>query len=90
MELVDSSVVESCPLHEVFWCIHIVLLCVQDRPNARPLMSSVVFMLENETTLLPAPKQPVCFALRNYETEEAREDMETSVNATSITALVGR
>ena len=90
MELMDSSVAENCPAHEVLRCIHVGLLCVQDNPNARPLMSSVVFMLENETTLLPAPKEPVYFAPRNIETEETRRNMEGSLNASIITTLEGR
>lgn len=89
-ELVDSSVVERCPLHEVLRCIHVGLLCVQDHPDDRPLMSSVVFMLENESTLLPTPKQPVYFAPSNCETEGTRENRENSVNAISITTLEGR
>ncbi|KAK3118381.1 hypothetical protein QOZ80_9BG0698240 [Eleusine coracana subsp. coracana] len=36
---IDSSIVESCILDEASQCIHIGLLCVQDNPNARPLMS---------------------------------------------------
>ncbi|XP_062185325.1 putative G-type lectin S-receptor-like serine/threonine-protein kinase At1g61610 isoform X2 [Phragmites australis] len=89
-ELVDSSVVESCSLHEVIRCIHLGLLCVQDHPNARPLMSSVVFMLENETAPLPTPKQPVYFTLRNYETDQSNEHMRRSLNNMSITTLEGR
>ncbi|CAM0904101.1 unnamed protein product [Alopecurus aequalis] len=89
-ELVHSSVIESCPLLEVLRCIHVGLLCVQDHPDDRPLMSSVIFMLENESALLPAPKQPAYFALQNFETQETRENMESSVNAVSITTLLGR
>uniref|UniRef100_A0A453D306 Protein kinase domain-containing protein n=1 Tax=Aegilops tauschii subsp. strangulata TaxID=200361 RepID=A0A453D306_AEGTS len=86
-ELVHSSFAESYSLHEVVRCIQVGLLCVQDRPDDRPLMSSVTFMLENESALLPAPKQPAFFALQNFETEESREN---SVNAVSITAVEGR
>ncbi|KAK1685650.1 hypothetical protein QYE76_046498 [Lolium multiflorum] len=89
-ELVHSSVIESCPLHEVLRCIHVGLLCVQDLPDDRPLMSSVIFMLENESAFLPAPKQPLYFALRNFETPEPRENVEMSLNAVSITTLEGR
>lgn len=89
-ELVDASVSESCPVHEVLRCIHVGLLCVQDNPNARPLMSSVVFMLENETTLLPAPKEPVYFSPRNSGTEETRRNMEGFLNSSFITTLEGR
>ncbi|XP_047063018.1 G-type lectin S-receptor-like serine/threonine-protein kinase B120 isoform X8 [Lolium rigidum] len=89
-ELVDCSVVASCPLHEVLRCIHVGLLCVQDHPNDRPLMSSVMNMIENENALLPTPKQPIYFAESNYEGAEARESMENSVNEMSITTLEGR
>ncbi|TVU16234.1 hypothetical protein EJB05_39786, partial [Eragrostis curvula] len=89
-ELVDQSFIENCPLHEVLRCIHVGLLCVQDNPNMRPLMTSVVFMLENETTLLPAPKEPIYFTTRNNEVEELRRNMESSLNASSITTLEGR
>ena len=89
-KLVDSSVAESYPLHEVLRCIHVGLLCVQDNPNARPLMSSVVFLLENETTLLPAPKETVYFLPRNSETEETRRNIEGFLNTSCITTLEGR
>ncbi|KAM0844170.1 hypothetical protein ACQ4PT_057234 [Festuca glaucescens] len=89
-ELVDSSVVASCPLHEVLRCIHVGLLCVQDHPNDRPLMSSIMYMIENQNTLLPTPKKPIYFPESNYEGAEARENMENSMNETSITTLEGR
>ncbi|KAI5010013.1 hypothetical protein ZWY2020_012150 [Hordeum vulgare] len=79
-ELVHSSVIETYQLHEALRCIHVGLLCVQDRPDDRPLMSSVIFMLENESALLSAPKKPAYFALRNFETTEPRENIEISVD----------
>ena len=89
-ELVDSSVVESCSLQEVIRCIHLGLLCVQDNPNARPFMSSIVFMLENETAPLPTPKEPIYFTIRNYGTDQSNQYMRRSLNSMSITTLEGR
>ncbi|CAM0901828.1 unnamed protein product [Alopecurus aequalis] len=89
-ELVDSSIVASCPLDEVLRCIQVGLLCVQDQPNDRPLMSSVMFMVENQSALLPTPKQPTYFALSNSEGGEGRESTENSVNSMSMSALEGR
>ncbi|CAN6250286.1 unnamed protein product [Urochloa humidicola] len=89
-DLVDSSLENDYSLDEVSRCIHIALLCVQDRPNCRPLMSAVVFMLENRTTPLPTPKQPVYFALRDYEPERAGDNRESSINDTSLTTVQGR
>ncbi|XP_073365738.1 G-type lectin S-receptor-like serine/threonine-protein kinase B120 isoform X2 [Aegilops tauschii subsp. strangulata] len=86
-ELVHSSVIESCSLDEVLRCIHVGLLCVQDCPNDRPLMASVTFMLENESALLPAPKQPAYFPLRSLEPGKIRGN---SMNLVSITTLDGR
>ncbi|XP_040379086.1 G-type lectin S-receptor-like serine/threonine-protein kinase At1g61400 isoform X2 [Oryza brachyantha] len=89
-DFVDTSILESCSLSEVFKCIHIGLLCVQDSPNARPPMSLVVSMLDNEDIPRPMPKQPVYFAQRHYEAEEPTEDLEKSVNDVSLTMLEGR
>ncbi|VAH38356.1 unnamed protein product [Triticum turgidum subsp. durum] len=90
MELADSTIDGSCPIHEVLRCIHVGLLCVQHHSDARPLMSSAVFMLENEITLLPEPEQPAYFAARNQENGHTRENMDNSQNTMSITTLIGR
>uniref|UniRef100_A0ACD5V292 Uncharacterized protein n=1 Tax=Avena sativa TaxID=4498 RepID=A0ACD5V292_AVESA len=87
-ELVDSSIVASCPLHEVLQCIHVGLLCVQDNPNDRPLMSSVMFMIENQSSILPTPVQPIYFASSNYEGREGRESTDNSTNAMVTFVLV--
>jgi hypothetical protein len=47
-------------------------------------------MLENENSLLPAPKQPAYYALSNSEGGEAIEIIQNSVNAMSITTIEGR
>lgn len=89
-DLVDSSMKGNCPLDEVSRCIHIGLLCVQDNPDFRPLMSAVVFMLENKDTPLSVPVQPMYFARRVVETGHANQDRLLSVNDMSLTAIEGR
>uniref|UniRef100_J3M1Q7 S-locus receptor kinase C-terminal domain-containing protein n=1 Tax=Oryza brachyantha TaxID=4533 RepID=J3M1Q7_ORYBR len=90
-DFVDTSVLESCSISEVFKCIHIELMCVQDSPNARPPMSFVVSMLENADMPHPMPVQPIYFVQRHYEAEDARGgNMEKSVNNVSLTVLEGR
>ncbi|KAL6844531.1 hypothetical protein ACP4OV_026204 [Aristida adscensionis] len=89
-DLIDSSVKDNCLLNEASRCIHIGLLCVQDSPNCRPLMSAVVFMLENNTTPLPIPMEPVCFALRNVEPGKSGDNWVFSMNDMSLTAIEGR
>ncbi|XP_004959647.2 putative G-type lectin S-receptor-like serine/threonine-protein kinase At1g61610 [Setaria italica] len=88
--LLDLSIVESCVPNEVLLCVHIGLLCVQDNPNDRPLMSSVLFVLENGSTTLPIPKKPVYFAHRNNEVEQGRGNSQSSKNSVTLSALDGR
>ncbi|GMN25818.1 hypothetical protein TIFTF001_040777 [Ficus carica] len=45
---------------EVLRCIHVGLLCVQQRPVDRPNMPSVILMLGNDSEL-PEPKPPGYF-----------------------------
>ena len=56
IELIDDSVGDFA-LPEMLRCIHVGLLCVQQQPEDRPNMSSVVLMLSSES-LLPKPRQP--------------------------------
>ncbi|KAL2247563.1 UNVERIFIED_CONTAM: G-type lectin S-receptor-like serine/threonine-protein kinase [Sesamum indicum] len=57
LELVDSSLDYRLIQPEVKRCIHVGLLCVQQNPEDRPNMSTVVLMLNGES-YLPQPKQP--------------------------------
>ncbi|KAK6917407.1 PAN/Apple domain [Dillenia turbinata] len=60
LEIVEPSLEESLPSNEVLCCIHVGLLCVQERAIDRPTMSDVVFMLGSNTSL-PPPTQPAFF-----------------------------
>ena len=51
-------------------------------------MLSVVFMLENETTTLSVPKQPVFFSQRYSEAQETGEITSSSMNNMSMTVLL--
>ncbi|XP_066348556.1 G-type lectin S-receptor-like serine/threonine-protein kinase At4g27290 isoform X2 [Miscanthus floridulus] len=90
IDLVDSSIVGTCSSVEALRCIQIGLLCVQDNPNSRPLMSSVVFMLENETTLCSVPKQPMYFSQWYLEVQGTGENKNSSINDVSISVFEGR
>uniref|UniRef100_A0A6N2ME66 Receptor-like serine/threonine-protein kinase n=1 Tax=Salix viminalis TaxID=40686 RepID=A0A6N2ME66_SALVM len=57
IELIDSLMDGSCNPSEVMRCIQISLLCVQQHPDDRPCMASVVWMLGGESEL-PKPKEP--------------------------------
>ncbi|XLQ99055.1 hypothetical protein S83_065254 [Arachis hypogaea] len=57
LELLDEELKEGCIPTEVIRCIQVGLLCVQQRPENRPDMSSVILMLNGEKPL-PMPKVP--------------------------------
>ncbi|CAH8376355.1 unnamed protein product [Eruca vesicaria subsp. sativa] len=58
LEIVDNTSPTSRPREEILRCLQIGLLCVQERVEDRPMMSSVVLMLGSEAVLIPQPKQP--------------------------------
>ncbi|GJY52569.1 G-type lectin S-receptor-like serine/threonine-protein kinase [Tanacetum coccineum] len=60
MELIDTSLAESCNPPEVLRSIQVGLLCVQHNAGDRPNMPSVIQMLSGEGAL-PQPKQPAFF-----------------------------
>ena len=89
-DLVDSSIVESCTPDEALLCIHIGLLCVKDNPNNRPLMSSVLFMLENRSITLPIPNKPTYFPHTNNQAEQRRGNTQNSKNSVTLSVIEGR
>ncbi|XP_061341170.1 G-type lectin S-receptor-like serine/threonine-protein kinase At4g27290 [Gastrolobium bilobum] len=84
--LLDEVLGERCTLSEVMRCIHVGLLCVQQRSEDRPDMSSVVLMLNGEK-LLPKPKFPGFYT--EVHSLSANCDL-CSANGISITVLDGR
>ncbi|KAJ7962989.1 putative Receptor protein kinase [Quillaja saponaria] len=60
-ELIEPILDGSCSPCEVLRCIHIGLLCVQDKATYRPTMLDVVSFLSSETIQLAQPNQPAFF-----------------------------
>uniref|UniRef100_A0A0D9XGF4 Receptor-like serine/threonine-protein kinase n=1 Tax=Leersia perrieri TaxID=77586 RepID=A0A0D9XGF4_9ORYZ len=88
--MIDSSIVASCLLDEVMLCIHVGLLCVQENLNDRPLMSSVMLILENGSNSLPSPNRPAYFAQKDIEIVQPRDDTQNSNNTVTLTVMEGR
>ncbi|XP_076888412.1 G-type lectin S-receptor-like serine/threonine-protein kinase At4g27290 [Bidens hawaiensis] len=65
MDLIDATIAESCHPQEVLRSVEVGLLCVQQRAEDRPNMSSVIMMLGGEVELLQ-PKQPAYFMEREF------------------------
>ena len=92
MELLDECLRESCIESEVIRCIHVALLCVQQRADDRPTMSAVVSMLNGEK-LLPQPKEPAFYTLIDAPRDPTSLDersIKFSQNEISQTMLQGR
>ncbi|VAI20890.1 unnamed protein product [Triticum turgidum subsp. durum] len=89
-DLVDTYIMDTCSLDEVLICIHVALMCVQDNPDDRPLMSSVVFVLENGSSTLPPPTCPAYFTRRSAEMEQIRDDILNSGTSFTLSEIEGR
>ncbi|KAJ1379175.1 S-locus, receptor kinase [Sesbania bispinosa] len=93
LDLIDSSIGDSYSPSEVIRCIHVGLLCVQERAEDRPTMSSVILMLSSETASMPQPKSPG-FSLgknpRETDSSSSKQDKSWSVNQVTVTLLDAR
>ncbi|XP_023898167.1 cysteine-rich receptor-like protein kinase 10 [Quercus suber] len=83
LEFVDNFLMEGST-SEIVKCIHIGLLCVEENPQDRPTMSTVVVMLGNESIALPEPKHPAFSVAKFMPTDE------NSVNELSFSTIVPR
>ncbi|XP_010547170.1 PREDICTED: G-type lectin S-receptor-like serine/threonine-protein kinase At1g11330 isoform X2 [Tarenaya hassleriana] len=91
-ELADPAVYDEGFEKEIRRCVHISLLCVQELANDRPSVSTVIWMLSNENSDLPEPKQPAFIARKGVSDAESsdRSSRKASINNASITAVTGR
>ena len=90
MELIDSSLGETYLANEVSRYIQIGLLCVQEHAEDRPSMSTVVFMLGNDTPL-QSPKQPAYIFKNTYSSQDrSTSEGGNSINDLTITRIDGR
>ncbi|KAG5597727.1 hypothetical protein H5410_038959 [Solanum commersonii] len=84
-ELLDEYLGNSCSTPEVERSICVGLLCVQQCPEDRPSMSSVVMMLNNKG-VLPQAKRPGFY----IETDAPDGELSSSHTETPITILVAQ
>ncbi|KAL8510581.1 hypothetical protein ACS0TY_017413 [Phlomoides rotata] len=90
-ELVDASLGDPIDISQTLRSIHVGLLCIQARPEDRPSMSSVVFMLGNKDEMSEA-KQSAFFTERDISAVESSsgKNNASSANQVTITLLEGR
>ncbi|CAN4123798.1 unnamed protein product [Withania somnifera] len=92
LEVINTHLRELCDLSKVQRSVHIGLLCVQQCPEDRPSMSSVVLMLSSDVSLA-SPKEPGFFTSRSQfgEVNSSSSKLgEHSGNELSITLLDAR
>ncbi|XP_019152576.1 PREDICTED: G-type lectin S-receptor-like serine/threonine-protein kinase At4g27290 [Ipomoea nil] len=84
--LVDKDIAGPYDVVQVLRSIHIALLCVQQSPDDRPDMSSVVQMLVNDFAL-PQAKEPGFFFGKEYP---PKRHAKSSLNEVTITTMSPR
>ncbi|KAH1127730.1 hypothetical protein AAZV13_06G221100 [Glycine max] len=87
LQLIDSGIKDSCVIPEVLRCIHVSLLCVQQYPEDRPTMTSVIQMLGSEMDMVE-PKEPGFFPRRILKEGNLKE--MTSNDELTISLFSGR
>uniref|UniRef100_A0A0E0HGH4 Receptor-like serine/threonine-protein kinase n=1 Tax=Oryza nivara TaxID=4536 RepID=A0A0E0HGH4_ORYNI len=92
LDLVDKTLNGSFNQEEVLKCLKVGLLCVQENPDDRPLMSQVLLMLASaDAASLPDPRKPGFVARRTAteDTSSSRPDC-SFVDSMTITMIEGR
>ncbi|KAK2355126.1 G-type lectin S-receptor serine/threonine-protein kinase [Trifolium repens] len=91
LELIDKKIEDSCVESEVLRCIHISLLCVQQLPEDRPVMPSVVLMLGSDGEF-SKPKQPGYYVKKDSfaESSNSGRSEKLMTNDMTITLLESR
>ncbi|KAH7660833.1 Non-specific serine/threonine protein kinase protein [Dioscorea alata] len=91
LDLLDPLIDNSFSVTRVMRCINIGLLCVQEKPEDRPSMASVVVMLSNDDAPLPDPKEPGFKAIfsTKHDAVSNQNDLHT-FNDITLTEQTGR
>ncbi|KAF8029031.1 hypothetical protein BT93_E1644 [Corymbia citriodora subsp. variegata] len=90
LELIDPLINESYYEAEVLKCIHVGLLCVQEDPADRPIMSLVVHILGGDTITLSQPSQPAFSVGRDAKKLDRTTQEASSVNGITLSVVAAR
>ncbi|XP_039140057.1 receptor-like serine/threonine-protein kinase SD1-8 [Dioscorea cayenensis subsp. rotundata] len=91
LDLLDPLICNSFSVTQVMRCINIGLLCVQEKPEDRPIMSSVVIMIGNDDAPLLEPKEPGFNAIFSTKHDAALNQNELhTFNDITLTEQTGR
>lgn len=92
----DPKIENYSPI-EVIKCIQIGLLCVQENPNVRPTMATVVSYLNSHSPEMSSPQEPAFFLhdrtnqdIAAHESSSVNNSVSFSVNEESISEFYPR
>nr|CAB3464859.1 unnamed protein product [Digitaria exilis] len=88
-QLLDGYPADEPGKQDMLRCIHIGLLCVQEDPELRPSMASVLLMLKHRITTVSAPTKPA-FVVLSAETPRVAVREPSSTNEVSVSDLEPR
>ncbi|KAM3365594.1 hypothetical protein ACQJBY_015355 [Aegilops geniculata] len=88
-EIIDSSLRSHAPGDQMVKIFHIGLLCVQDNPADRPMMSTVDVMLSSNTVSLQSPSKPSFFITKSgtYSAPYSESSYPTASQSTAKSAM---
>ncbi|RWW80644.1 hypothetical protein BHE74_00011004 [Ensete ventricosum] len=93
VELIDPTIRSASMISQALRCVHIALLCVQDRASDRPDIDAVIRMMGSGSGPLPMPKQPMFVAVGSADVTEtmiANKYESFSTYDVTITMVQGR
>ncbi|CAA2984330.1 G-type lectin S-receptor-like serine threonine-kinase CES101 isoform X5 [Olea europaea subsp. europaea] len=96
IEVMDPMLKSSCScIDQLKRCIHVGLLCLENRATDRPTIEDVISMLKNEMMLLPMPNCPAfvtrdstVYELENGNSESFRDTVKPGDSLSSSDSLV--
>ncbi|XP_029130337.1 G-type lectin S-receptor-like serine/threonine-protein kinase At4g27290 isoform X1 [Cajanus cajan] len=93
LELMDPLLENEFPTREALRCIQVGLSCVQQHPEDRPTMSSVLLMLNSESVLVPQPGRPGLYSERFFSDTNSSSrgaGLNSGSNHITVTLQEGR
>lgn len=81
---------DGASVGDMLRCIHIGLLCVQEKGEQRPTMASAQVMLSSVSVTLPLPSKPAYFSSVAKENQTELTKAYDTQNEASITDLYPR
>ncbi|KAK7338983.1 hypothetical protein VNO77_19618 [Canavalia gladiata] len=92
LSLTDPTIYDPNYHQHILRCIHIGLLCVQELAIERPVMATVISMLNSEIAVLPPPSQPAFILRQNMFNlvSSTGSHKFSSINTFSITDVYDR